>query len=407
VPQSIYTVDNVEVILMNESNKKNMAEEKVLLARMLKDFGLYSAQDVFEQHLEKEEFFTQDGNFSLKYVAPYERKGRKDKNSDGFDKPKVKVNAFFRKVLSLRDHRELYGVNKSLKSAEHTIHTCESEWHNNWKERVKDFCEIERRFYPNGTPTKSGYKIADAYYEKVNTVIEFQKSFDDEALSKCEFYTNEKIKLIWLFYIPTLSVFEESGIYKIREDNFYHFFRIESLMPDFYSDNIVFLQDKNNKIYHIKTLGRVATNIELDGTIRYFEKGLFFLNQDEFTKWLQFEWESSKLCSKVSKQELKSIEEILEPFVDKPDKMFFLQNCLKKDINGADLIYCFIKDDGVIRKDNGGMGYLGYRCFVRFDGNYSANSSWTSTKHNPKTKKWHLLATNCHKYSDLIEIEEK
>ena len=82
---------------MNESNKKNMAEEKVLLARMVKDFGLYSAQDVFEQHLEKEEFFTQDGNFSLKYVAPYERKGRKDKNSDGFDKPKVKVNAFFRK----------------------------------------------------------------------------------------------------------------------------------------------------------------------------------------------------------------------------------------------------------------------------------------------------------------------
>ena len=41
---------------MNESNKKNIAEEKVLLARMVKDFGLYSAQDVFEQHLEKEEF---------------------------------------------------------------------------------------------------------------------------------------------------------------------------------------------------------------------------------------------------------------------------------------------------------------------------------------------------------------
>ena len=84
---------------MNESNKKNTAEEKVLLARMVKDYGLYSAQDVFEQHLEKEEFFTQDGNFSLKYVAPYERKGRKDKNSDGFDKPKVKVSAFLEKFL--------------------------------------------------------------------------------------------------------------------------------------------------------------------------------------------------------------------------------------------------------------------------------------------------------------------
>ena len=390
---------------MGESNKLNLAEEKVFLARMVKDFGLYSAQDVFEKHLEAEEFYTQDGKFSLKYVASYERKGRRDKNSDGLDKPRVKVSAFFRKVLSLSDHRELYGVNESLKSAEHNVHTYESEWHDGWKERVKDFCEVEKRFYPNGTPTKSGYKIADAYFEQVNTVIEFQKSFDDEALSKCKFYANEKIKLIWLFYVPTLSVFEENSLYKIREDNFYHFFRIEKLMPGFYDENVVFLQDKNDKIYHIKSLGRVETNIELEGTIRCFEKSLCFEDSDSFAKWLKYDWKDSKLYSNTNDMEFKSIEEILEPFRESPDKMFYLQNCEKKDKNGHYLIYAFIKDNGIIREDV--FGYTGYRCYINYADRYSVNSNWDSTTHNPKTKKWILLATNLRKYNDLIPIEDK
>lgn len=390
---------------MGESNKLNLAKAKVFLARMVKDFGLYSAQDVFKKHLEDEEFYTQDGKFSLKYVAPYERKGRRDKNSDGLDKPRVKVSAFFRKVLSLSDHRELYGVNESLKSAEHNVHTYESEWHDGWKERVKVFCEVEKRFYPNGTPTKSGYKIADAYYEQVNTVIEFQKSFDDEALSKCNFYANEKIKLIWLFYVSTLSVFEENSLYKIREDNFYHFFRIEKLIPNFYDENVVFLQDKNDKIYHIKSLERVETNIELEGTIRCFEKSLCFEDSDSFAKWLKYDWKDSKLYSNTNDMEFKSIEEILEPFKESSDKMFYLQNCEKKDKNGHYLIYAFIKDNGIIRENV--RGYTGYRCYINCADRYSVNSSWDSTTHNPKTKKWILLATNLRKYNDLIPIEEK
>ena len=56
-------------MLMGESSKLNHAKEKVFLARMVKDFGLYSAQDVFEKHLEDEEFYTQDGKFILKYVG--------------------------------------------------------------------------------------------------------------------------------------------------------------------------------------------------------------------------------------------------------------------------------------------------------------------------------------------------
>lgn len=385
---------------MGDNNKKlEEASEKVYQARMVRDFCLYSAQEVFEQGIEKEEFTDPDRLFALKYVAPYERKGRRDKNSDGLDKPKVHVSAFFRRHLSLKDHRDLYGLDESLQSTEHRIHTYESEWHDAWKERVKDFCVLEKRFYPNGVPQKSGYKIADAYFEETNTVIEFQKSFVDEVLTKCEFYEKEKINLIWLFYLPTLAVFEDEGVYKIREDNFYHFFRIEKILPNFYLKNVVFLQDKNNKIYQIKSLGRAETNTELEGTVRYFEKGLSFDNPNKFTYWLRIEWCQSNLFTK-----LKSIEEILEPFKNSPDKMFYLQNCEKKDKNGCDLIYCFIKDDGVIREDLAGMGYLGYRCFVRYDGNFTVNSSWTSTTHNPKTKKWHLLATNLHKYGDMIDI---
>lgn len=387
---------------MSESIKINLAKEKVFLARMVKDFCLYSAQDVFELHLENEEFYTIDGMFSLKYVAPYERKGRRDKYSDGFEKPKVRVKAFFRKVLSLRDHRELNEINESLKHSEHIVHSYETNWHDSWKERVKDFCEIEKRFYPNGTPTKFGYKIADAYYEQANTVIEFQKSFDDDALSKCKFYANEKIKLIWLFFVPTLEVFYDRQ-YKVREDNFYHFFRIEKIMPTFYDDNIIFLQDKKGKIYHINSLGRVETNIELEGTIRCFEKSLAFSNPNAFANWFRYDWKYSKLYHK-KKIEYKSIEEILSKFNDKQYKMFYLQNCEKLDVNGYNLIYCFIKDDGVIREDNAGRGYLGYRCYVRWDGKLSVNSSWNSTAHNPKTKKWHLLATNLHRYDDLIDI---
>ena len=71
------------------------------------------------------------------------------------------------------------------------------------------------------------------------------------------------------------------------------------------------------------------------------------------------------------------------------------------------VIYCFIKDNSVIREDTNGMGYLGYRCFERINGRFSVNKSWTPTTHNPKTKKWKLLATNLHKYSDLIEIDKQ
>ena len=105
-----------------------------------------------------------------------------------------------------------------------------------------------------GIAQKDGYRIADAYYAESNTVIEFQKSFDDSAIGKSDFYKNEKIKLIWLFYLPTLEVYLEDSKFNIREDNFYHFFRIENINHDFFTNNIVFLQDKTDKIYFVNKL---------------------------------------------------------------------------------------------------------------------------------------------------------
>ena len=66
----------------------------------------------------------------------------------------------FRKKNSLNDHRELYGVDKTLKEIEHRIHEWDSAWHDTWKERLRDFNELEKRVYPDGNPKKEGYKIA-------------------------------------------------------------------------------------------------------------------------------------------------------------------------------------------------------------------------------------------------------
>lgn len=353
--------------------------------------------------LASDEFVDPEQKYLLKFVAPYERQGRTDSTTPGSEKPKVKVRAFFRKKISLKDHHELHGVNERLKSTEHNVHFEESAWHKEWQERVKDFCEIERRFYPGGIPTKEGYKIADAYYPETNTAIEFQKSFDDSALDKSEFYTAENIRLVWLFYLPTLSVFEADGRYKIGEDNFYHFFRIDDVKPGFYKNNVIFIQDKNNQIYFVDKLERVETGEELEGTVRFFQKGLKFASPDEFAHWLRFEWPKSSLYKKSNvNDEARSITEILSDFEDKPDKMFYLQNCIKKDKHGNNMIYAFVKDAGKIRGDS--QCYYSYRCFDKVGVYYRVNSNWEMTIQSKTKKKWILLATNLKKYHDEVEV---
>ena len=56
-------------------SKEKLAKEKIFLARRVKDFNLYTALQVEEQELYDEGFVTQDLQFSLKFVASYERKG--------------------------------------------------------------------------------------------------------------------------------------------------------------------------------------------------------------------------------------------------------------------------------------------------------------------------------------------
>lgn len=386
-------------------SKKELAEEKMYRARRVKDCRLYSAMEVYELKLSSDNFVDPERQWHLTYVAPYERRGRTDSKTPGSEKPKVKVRAYFKKKLSLNDYHELHGVNDELKTTEHIIHHEESEWHKGWQARVSHFCEIEKRFYPDDVVTKEGYKIADAYYEEANTVIEFQASFGDNAFSKTSFYSHEKIRLIWLFYLPTLTVFENEGLYKIGEDNLYHFFRVEDKMPGFFEDSIVFIQDSEGKIYHVDHLGRVATSSELEGTVRFFDKGLKFEDSETFALWLQNDWPKSELFRNgKSDIELRSATDILSEFEGKPDSFFYMQNCTKNDINGKSLIYCFRKDNGVIRGDTD--CYYSYRCFDKNGIFFVVNKQWRRTIQSKTSKVWLLLATNRKKYHDEVKIKD-
>lgn len=61
----------------------------------------------------------------------------------------------------------------------------------------------------------------------------------------------------------------------------------------------------------------------MEGTVRYFNKGVSFSNSDEFVKWFEHDWEKSSLFNGVkSNLELKSVEEILATFKNANDKMF-------------------------------------------------------------------------------------
>ena len=204
--------------------------------------------------------------------------------------------------------------------------------------------------------------------------------------------------------MPTLSVFENNNLYNIREDNFYHFFRIEDFMPDFFEKNIVFVQDKTDKIYLVKNMKRVESTDELEATVRYFDMNLRFNTSLEFVYWLRNDWESSPYYKGNSiNDELKSIEEILIPFKDSNEKMFYLQNCTKNDINGNKLIYCFVKDEGKGFRMNQ-HGYISYRSYIGIDGYYHANKSWKETNQSPTSKKWILLATNKKRFNNPIDL---
>ncbi len=385
--------------------KKEIVEEKIFWGRMVKDFKLYTAKEVHELSLGKEEFVTEDNKYALTYVHPYERKGRRDKNSDGNDKPRVKVSSFFKRKISLEDYHELYGKDHELLSVGHKVHYAESEWHATWKERVKDFCKIEKRFYPDGKYQRDGYTIADAYYEETNTVIEFQKSFDDEALKKTDVYKKQNVRLIWLFYLPILEVYEVNDVYNLREDNFFHFFRITDSTPDFYENNIVFVQDKNDKIYLVNDLKRVEANSELQATVRYFDKDLFFETPNDFVDWLKKDWKNSEYYRKNKViDDVSTLQVILETFNDTDVKKVYLQDISKPDKYGRPLIYCFYKEKSKFIMDKDGR-YGSIICKI-VNNWYEPNWLADEFYHNPNNKKWRLLTTNLKKYRSHIEFKK-
>ena len=150
---------------------------------------------------------------------------------------------------------------------------------------------------------------------------------------------------------------------------------------------------------------RIQSNDELEPTVRYFNMSLSFDNSLDFVHWLRYDWEKSVYYNgKSVDTELKSIDEILLPFKESPEIMFYMQNCTKNDVNGNKLIYCFVKDESTGFRMNQ-HGYISYRSYVCYNGYYSPNKEWKSTIQNPKSKKWILLATNKKRYRTEVDIK--
>ena len=80
----------------------------------------------------------------------------------------------------------------------------------------------------------------------------------------------------------------------MREDNLYHFFRIEDIKPGFYKDNVIFIQDKTNKIYYVDKLRSVESSSILEAMSVTLSKHVFNSPED-FARWLKDDWVSSDL----------------------------------------------------------------------------------------------------------------
>jgi hypothetical protein len=160
-------------------------------------------------------------------------------------------------------------------------HFAESEWHRKWKEKVLDFCTIEKHIKNHKT---GKWKFADAFYEKTNTCIEFQHSYialDFEERNS--FYSELQIGTVWLYNLPTAEIRQgDCGTIEILDNNAKGFFRI-SEKADNLKNNRVYIQVKSGIIYRVKELFRRASHTNYQSTIRYFVPAEVY-TEEEFIK---------------------------------------------------------------------------------------------------------------------------
>ena len=157
----------------------------------------------------------------------------------------------------------------------------ESEWHTRWKVNMSSFCQIEHTI-PNRD--RGQWKIADAYYAKTKTCIEFQHSYISFHFEeKNEFYRALSLQVVWLYDLSHSNIKQcDDGTIEILEDNSRGFFRISEHVYNL-RDNPVYIQVKSGKIYRVTELDRRTTSNELKSTIRRFLPSEIYDEQEFIT----------------------------------------------------------------------------------------------------------------------------
>lgn len=187
---------------------------------------------------------------------------------------------YFRLYYSYEDYKRLYPDRASKYEIVADMRRYqESNWHKKWKKLVSDFCEIEKCIK---NPSTNKRRMADAFYEKTKTCIEFQHSYiANDFEERNEFYSDLSIRAVWLYDLPKANVKQaEDGAVEILEDNARGFFRI-SENPDNLKKHPVYIQVKSGTIYRVTELKRRESSAKQKSTIRYFYP-LEEYTEDEF-----------------------------------------------------------------------------------------------------------------------------
>lgn len=240
------------------------------IAKIFKTGEIISAQDIADGRYSRDnDFVDVEEEFSVRYW-----KGAKNNGVP-----------HFKLYLSKEDYKRLSPEQiERYKILCNMRHLEDSMWHREWEDAFSSFAQIEKHIK---NPITNKYKIADAYYEGANVEIEFQHSyiahdFEDRNL----FYDEIGIDTIWLYDLTSSDIVEDDlGFCWILEDNSKGFFRVAE-NPDNLMKQNVFIQAKDNLIYHINKLERKRIDNELKSTIRGFMP-LGIYTQDQFISMIK------------------------------------------------------------------------------------------------------------------------
>lgn len=213
-----------------------------------------SAEDVLAgKYNSSEEFVDPEYEFRVQFV-------RSSRNNGA---------PYFRLYYSYEEYKKLFPTRASRYEIVANMRKFEeSQWHKKWKEKMSDFCCIEKAIK---NPLTKKWKIADAFIDKTKTCIEFQHSYialDFEERNK--FYDELKYRIVWLYDLSYANTRKnEQGYIEILEDNSKGFFRV-SENPDNLRNHFVYIQVKSGLIYRIRKLNRLDISSDKKSTIRYF-----------------------------------------------------------------------------------------------------------------------------------------